>query len=110
MTLLALFSGFSGAADGIAHFAHLGGFAGAWLYLRRLDRVSGRFKRKATAAPGAVNSRLDRWQTIDLNTVHQANRDEVARLMEQARTRGLRSLTPQEQTFLSGFVPSEPPK
>jgi membrane associated rhomboid family serine protease len=109
-TLLSLFSGFSGMSDGIAHFAHLGGYAGAWLYLRRLDRVSGRFKRKATAAVPGTTSRLDRWETIDLNTVHQANREEVRRLMEQARTRGIRSLSAQEQMFLSGFVSPDPPK
>ncbi len=109
-TVLALFSGLTGAADGIAHFAHLGGFAGAWLYLRRIDRVSTSFKRKASAPTAAANSRLDRWQNIDLDRVHQANRGEVSRLMDQARTRGIRSLSPQEQTFLSGFVPPEPPK
>lgn len=107
-TLLALFSGFSGARDGIAHFAHLGGYAGAWLYLRRIDRVSTRFKRKASAPLPGVASRLDRWESIDLNTVHQANREEVGRLMEQARKNGIRSLSPQEQAFLSGFVSSDP--
>jgi len=109
-TALALFSGLSGARDGIAHFAHLGGFAGAWLYLRRAQRASGAFRRK-TSAPGAVTaSRLDRWESIDLGTVHQANREEVVRLMEQARRHGIRSLTAQEQVFLSGFVPPQPPK
>jgi membrane associated rhomboid family serine protease len=108
-TLLALFSGLTGAADGIAHFAHLGGYAGAWLYLRRIDRASGRFKRKASAPTPVVASRLSGWERIDLNNVHQVNRDEVRRLIDQARTRGIRSLTPQEQTFLSGFVPSERP-
>jgi membrane associated rhomboid family serine protease len=106
-TLLALFSGFTGASDGIAHFAHLGGYAGAWLYLRGLERASGKFKRKASAPAPGTASRLDRWESIDLNTVHQANREEVVRLMEQARQKGIRSLTPQEQSFLSGFVPSD---
>jgi membrane associated rhomboid family serine protease len=109
-TVLAVFSGLSGAADGIAHFAHLGGYAGAWLYLLRIDRVSRRFKRKAAVPAPVVASRLDRWETIDLHKVHQANREEVSRLIEQARARGIRSLTAQEQTFLSGFVPSDPPK
>ena len=109
-TLLALFSGLTGASDGIAHFAHLGGFAGAWLYLRRGQRSSAAFRRKAKAPPREVGSRLDRWASIDLGRVHPANRDEVKRLMEQVRTRGVRSLTPQEQTFLSGFVPSDPPE
>ena len=109
-TLLALFSGLSGASDGIAHFAHLGGFAGAWLYLRRGQRTPAVFKRKANAPTREIGSRLDRWASIDLDRVHPANRDEVSRLMEQVRTHGVRSLTPQEQTFLSGFVPSDPSK
>ena len=109
-TLFALFSGLTGATDGIAHFAHLGGFAGAWIYLRIIDRRSTQFKRKAGKPPAAVASRLDRWESIDLDTVHQANREEVGRLMDQVRRKGLRSLTPQEQAFLSGFVPSDPPK
>jgi len=104
-----LFSGLSGASDGIAHFAHLGGFAGAWLYLRRGQRTRVAFKRKANAPARELGSRLDRWASIDLGKVHPANRGEVGRLMEQVRTRGVRSLTPQEQTFLSGFVPSDPP-
>ena len=108
-TLLALFSGFSGARDGIAHFAHLGGYAGAWLYLLRIDRVGSRFKRKASAPVPGVASRLDRWESIDLDKVHQANREEVGRLIDQVRRKGVRSLTPQEQMFLSGFVPSDPP-
>jgi membrane associated rhomboid family serine protease len=109
-TLLALFSGLMGSRDGIAHFAHLGGYAGAWLYLQTISRASGQFKRKATAPPPTLASRLDRWQTIDLNKVHQVNRDEVRRLIDKLRTEGARSLTPQEQAFLSGFVPSDPPK
>jgi membrane associated rhomboid family serine protease len=108
-TLLALFSGFSGARDGIAHFAHLGGYAGAWLYLLRIDRVSSRFKRKASAPVPGVANRLDHWASIDLDKVHPANREEVGRLIEQVRRKGVRSLTPQEQMFLSGFVPSDPP-
>jgi membrane associated rhomboid family serine protease len=108
-TLLALFSGFSGARDGIAHFAHLGGYAGAWLYLLRIDRVSSRFKRKASAPVPGVANRLDHWASIDLDKVHPANREEVGRLIDQVRRKGVRSLTPQEQMFLSGFVPSDPP-
>jgi membrane associated rhomboid family serine protease len=107
-TALALFSGLSGASDGIAHFAHLGGFAGAWLYLRHADRRSGQFKRKASKPAPAVAHRLDRWESINVNGIHPANRDEVTRLMEQVRKSGVRSLTPQEQMFLSGFIPPDP--
>jgi len=46
LAALSLFSGFSGAASGVAHFAHLGGFLGGWGYLRLRDRRSQRFKRR----------------------------------------------------------------
>lgn len=36
-TAMALFGGFGGGRDGVAHFAHLGGYAGAFLYLRWLE-------------------------------------------------------------------------
>src|SRR6266542_4411012 len=37
MTVLDLFGGFGMGGGNIAHFAHLGGFAGAFLYLRLID-------------------------------------------------------------------------
>src|SRR5215216_6073563 len=39
-TVLALWSGFTGGGGGVAHFAHLGGYLGAWLYLIWMDRRS----------------------------------------------------------------------
>jgi membrane associated rhomboid family serine protease len=36
--LAELFQGVTGTAEGVAHFAHLGGMAGAWLVLRRWQR------------------------------------------------------------------------
>jgi membrane associated rhomboid family serine protease len=105
-TIGSVASGFSGR-DGIAHFAHLGGFAGAWLYMRWLERKKGEFKRKANKATAAVTNRLEAWRTIDLSKVHQVNRDEVGRLLEKVRTHGLGSLNGQERIFLSGFVPPD---
>src|SRR5262249_15762396 len=37
-TLLSLFSGLQGSRGGIADFAHLGGYAGAYLYLKWISR------------------------------------------------------------------------
>ena len=106
-TIITLYSGLTGVRDGIAHFAHLGGYAGAWLYLRGIDRKAGEFKRKASKPTPAAASKLDRWELIDLSKVHQVNRDEVSRLMDKARTSGIRSLSAQEQNYLAMFVPSE---
>jgi membrane associated rhomboid family serine protease len=106
-TVMTLYSGLTGANDGIAHFAHLGGYLGAWMYLRAIDRKAGEFKRKASKPDAKTASRLDRWEAIDLTRIHEANRDEVKRLMDKARKGGIRSLTPAEQTYLLMFVPSE---
>ncbi len=106
-TVLAVLNGFGGGGDGIAHFAHLGGYVGAYLYIKWLDRARTAFKRKATSATPALKHRLDRWQAIDLTKVHQVNRDEVSRLIEKARTQGVGSLSGPERVFLSGFVPPD---
>ncbi len=57
-TLISLWSGFGGVGGGIAHFAHLGGYAGAYLYLRWLDRSRTAFKRRAAAAGVTDPARL----------------------------------------------------
>ncbi|HSL70344.1 MAG TPA: rhomboid family intramembrane serine protease [Longimicrobiales bacterium] len=108
-TVIAVSSGFGPGRDGIAHFAHLGGYAGAFLYLRRLDRSKASFKRKATAPTPAANHRLARWRSIDLSKVHQVNRDEVTRLLNKIETQGVGSLTGPERVFLAGFIPPDEP-
>jgi membrane associated rhomboid family serine protease len=109
-TVITLYSGLTGLQDGIAHFAHLGGYAGAWLYLRGIERKRGEFMRRASKPSKELVTSLNRWETIDVTKVHQVNRDEVSRLIEKARTNGVRSLTPQEQSYLAMFVPSERPE
>lgn len=106
-TVISLWSGFSGARSGIAHFAHLGGYAGAWLYLRWLDRARTRFRRQATAAPPAVRRSAERYREIDRTRMHALNREEVDRLLDKISATGVESLTPQEQLFLSNFVPPD---
>ena len=106
-TLIALFGARSGG-DGIAHFAHLGGFLGGFLYLKFLERQHGatRFKRMATAAPPA-DSLLGNWKSVNRENVHSVNRDEVNRILDKISATGLNSLTPQERLFLSNFVPPD---
>jgi len=104
-----LFGGITGARTGIAHFAHLGGFVGAWLYLWIMDRraSAGRraWQKKVTAPAGTVDSR--RIATIDLTRVHPVNRDEVNRILGKVNATGLESLTSEERTFLSHFAGPE---
>ncbi|HXQ27854.1 MAG TPA: rhomboid family intramembrane serine protease [Gemmatimonadales bacterium] len=107
MTALSLYAGFGGAQAGVAHFAHLGGFLGGWLYVRWLEHRSGRVRGGAgwpvlsrAQPPGAA---LARWQAIPLDRLHPVNREEVSRLLQKAAEGG--TLTPEEQAVLDRFVP-----
>ena len=113
LTLLSLYSGFSGASSGIAHFAHLGGFAGAWVFLKLRERRTGSFRRKATK--GADPSALDRisgraareekrWESIRLEDLHEINRHEVERIRAKIRAQGSGSLTPEERAFMNRMI------
>jgi len=106
-TVFALWSGFGGLRGGIAHFAHLGGYLGAFLYLRWLDRKRTAFKRQATAASPDAARRVAGYKAIDLASVHEVNREEINRILDKISAQGLGSLTPQETTFLSNFVPPD---
>ncbi len=103
---IAIFGGFTGAQGGVAHFAHLGGYAGGWLYLWWMNRraTAGRraWQAKVSAPAGRVDSR--RVATIDLTRVHPVNRDEVNRILDKINATGLESLTNEERTFLSHFA------
>lgn len=104
MTLIALF----GVGSGVAHFAHLGGFLGGFLYLLFLERRHGgkQFKKVATAAP-PVDALAGTWQKVNRASVHSVNKDEVNRILDKISASGLASLTPQERLFLSNFVPPD---
>jgi membrane associated rhomboid family serine protease len=111
MTVMALFGGFTSSRGGIAHFAHLGGFLGAFGYLKYLERASParRFKKRAASVPrqSGENERanLERWSRIPQESMHEVNRAEVDRLLEKVRTHGASSLTPSERECLDRFSP-----
>jgi membrane associated rhomboid family serine protease len=98
-----------GFGGGVAHFAHLGGFAGAMLYLLYIDRHQGakRFRRQASAPTPTKDSLLGNWRKVDRDRIHVVNRDEVDRILDKISASGLASLTPQERLFLSNFVPPD---
>ena len=104
-TVGAIWSGFGGRGGNIAHFAHLGGYAGAYLYMRWLERGRHKWKQKVEAVPPAAVKAIDDWKQIDLAKIHSVNRDEVKRLLEKIAADGIGALTPQERLFLSNFVP-----
>jgi membrane associated rhomboid family serine protease len=103
MTVLSLIGGFGGGGD-IAHFAHLGGFAGGLIFLTWRDRNTraARFKAKM-AQPPIRPADLERWSRIDRTRMHEVNRAELDRIMAKLQTGGTDSLTPDERAFLDRF-------
>lgn len=105
MTAMSLYGGFSGGG-GVAHFAHLGGFLGAWLYMRWTEaRSPARQWQAKLDGPKVPVESLGDWRAIDLARVHEVNRDEVQRLMGKIEREGEGSLSSQERVFLGHFIP-----
>jgi membrane associated rhomboid family serine protease len=103
LTALSLFGGL-GSGGNIAHFAHLGGFVGAYVYLKLVDRRVHRAQLVAVAAPAAVPRKaVDRWAKIDGSKLHEVNRDELDRIRMKISTHGVDSLSTQEISFLDRF-------
>ncbi|HEX7091011.1 MAG TPA: rhomboid family intramembrane serine protease [Longimicrobiales bacterium] len=106
---LSLMSAVSGARDGVAHFAHLGGFAAGFLYLKLDWRLSHRFARwkkmlnrqrhRLTVIPG------DRGKPRPTDTRARRREeerllDEVDRVLDKISKAGLASLTAEERRLL----------
>lgn len=111
LVVLSLGSQGGGLMPGVAHFAHLGGLLGGYLYVRwRESRSPARqFKRRVEAAQRPATSRaddLERWQNIPRDDLHPVNRDELDRVMTKIKSSGIGSLTPDERAFLDRFAPS----
>lgn len=103
MTVLSLFGGL-GAGGGIAHFAHLGGFAGGYLYLKWLGRHTRAAKFRAKFEPPAPRaSDLERWRKIPRERLHEVNRAELERILAKIDLTGVESLTSEEIAFLNRF-------
>jgi membrane associated rhomboid family serine protease len=104
-TLIALF----GIGTGVAHFAHLGGFVGGFLYLLFLERRHGakKFRAQVNSAAPPADALASRWQKVDRSRVHEVNRDEVNRILDKISASGVKSLTPTERQFLMNFVPPD---
>ncbi len=107
-TVLALVSIRTGAQSGIAHFAHLGGFVGGWLFLLIAERRSPAARFRAQVAPPAARrasgADLERWRGIDAATLHPVNREEYDRVMAKIAAAGPEALTPAEREFLDRFA------
>jgi membrane associated rhomboid family serine protease len=105
MTALSIFGGFTGGGN-TAHFAHLGGYVGAWLYLALVARNSpSKQWEKKLAGPPPSAIAIGDWRSVDINTVNELNRDEVKRILGKIESSGERSLTSDEKVFLGHFTP-----
>lgn len=107
MTVAALYGGFGGRGN-VAHFAHLGGFAGAWIYLKwRERRAPAKQWQAKVAGPPPSKVAIGDWRGVNLDRVHEVNRDEVSRILAKIESSGEGSLTSQERVFLGHFTPKQ---
>ena len=106
---ISLWNGIAGTGGNVAHFAHLGGLAVAYLFLKyRERRTAARKKRWMEGAdagerrprPKGSTRVQDRWQAIERDRLHELNREEVDSLLDKIGTHGVGSLTPEERSFL----------
>lgn len=106
-----LYAGLTSAAvgGGVAHFAHLGGAAVGFGFLRWSEWRRGAAKREFQAGlnqgskqKGFVSDRLsmERWKGISIDSLHELNREEVERLLAKAKAGGAASLTQSERQFM----------
>jgi membrane associated rhomboid family serine protease len=112
LAVASLYSGISGSQSGTAHFAHLGGFAAGYAYLRwRKHKYMKQWSPIPTpkAAMAQATRKVDdgvakrRWEAIRLDDLHELNRDEVERLLKKVAEDGTGSLTPDERGVLDRF-------
>jgi membrane associated rhomboid family serine protease len=107
LTVLSVWFGFGGAADGVAHFAHLGGFVAGYGYVRWVGRqkTPARSARPlATTRPPSDEVRVKAWEAIQRDSLHDLNREELDRILEKLRDVGPTHLTTDERDFLDRFA------
>ncbi len=106
MVFASLYSGISGSQSGTAHFAHLGGLALGFGYIKWVEHRRGsgaRAFQKAMRPPGAIpidRIAKQRWKGISVEGLHEINREEVVRLLAKVEHSGTESLTASEREFL----------
>jgi len=107
LTLISLLGGLGtlgGFEADVAHWGHLGGFIGGYLYLKVIESRTGsaRFRAIATAAAPVPrgDTMPERWKRIDRTSLHPVNRDELERVLAKLATGGPTGLTSDERAFL----------
>lgn len=108
--LLSIYNGVTGTASGVAHFAHLGGAAVGFGFLKWYEWRRGSSQRSfkkqmkpARSKGGFVGERtaMARWKGISVESLHELNREEVERLLAKVQTGGAGSLSDSEREFLN---------
>ena len=106
LVLIATVFALWGVGSGIAHWAHLGGYAAAYLYMQLIDARSDRqrFRKRVNAATSA---RLHRWhrrphglRLDQARRLHTLTLEELDRLRAKVAAQGAGALTPDERAFL----------
>lgn len=106
---LSIYNGVTGGQAGVAHFAHLGGAAVGFGFLKWWEWKRGSAKRefqkklRPDATPGGIvgdRIALARWKGISIESLHELNREEVQRLVTKAQSDGAASLSASERQFL----------
>lgn len=101
MVVFSLFSGITGHNAGVAHFAHLGGFAAGWLYLKFGWRSRGMFsgvkksmnKRRMNVVQGGASAGPPGPQDVHILS-------ELDRVLDKISKQGMSSLSPEERRLL----------
>ena len=112
-TAYSVWAGFGGYGGGVAHFAHLGGYVAAFIFLKWIDHKSPlrSYQRKLDSALDGKKSvlpvpilgdaeELAKWEAISREGLHIMNLEELDRVLAKARRDGVRSLTPDERAYL----------
>ena len=106
LAVMSLVAGLGGVRDGVAHLAHLGGFAAALLYLRggaflRLPKPKRAEASAVLVHPsGEAAHRAARAGPARSDGADAATLAEVDRVLDKISARGLESLTAAERRFL----------
>ena len=97
-----------GVGSGIAHWAHLGGYAAAYLYMLLIDARSDRqrFRKRVHEAtfgapsPVAQPTSTPDFDSIKRDGLHTLTLEELDRLRAKVAAQGTGALTPDERAFL----------
>lgn len=104
MTIMSLFGAGGVGGGGIAHYAHLGGFLGGFLYIKSLKRTAKLQHAISKKIEGVASmGNVEKWKSISRDKLHEVNRNEYDRIMAKLNASGVTSLSESEKAFLDRF-------